>query len=338
MWPRLFVLLILLTACGVETEEGGPTPASPSVPRNFPPVPVPGDNLLTQEKFELGRQLFFDKAFAKDYSVSCGSCHQPAAGFADGGKAVSTGFHGLTGTRNAPGLTNTAYLDSYLWEGGVPTLEKQALAPIVNPVEFNIHPDTLVMRIAMNPVYPPQFEEAFGSREVTLERITKSIATFERFLISGNSEFDKWNRGEPNQMTASAKRGFDVFFGESGDCFHCHVGFNFTDNDFHNNSLAAVYSDPGRYLLTSRDEDIGKFKTPTLRNVALTAPYMHDGSIGTLEEVVRHYNSGGKHHPNADILMRPLGLKEDEMADLVAFLESLTDTSFTNQPNLQPPD
>jgi len=337
-WFLLPVGIFFLTGCGVDVEDGsGPTPHPPDVPRDFPAVPIPADNPMTLEKFELGRRLFYDRKFSADQSVSCGSCHQQANGFADGGNAVSKGFHGLTGKRNAPGLSNVAYQPFLLWEGGVESLEKQVLAPIVNPVEFNIHTDTLMMRLAMDPVYPALFEKAWGSKDVTMERITKSISAFERYLITGNSEFDKWNRGEPNILSSEAKRGFDLFFGETADCFHCHGGFNFTDQNFHNNSNASVYEDAGRYLLTSRDSDIGKFKTPTLRNIALTAPYMHNGSYQTLDEVIRNYNAGGKGHPNADILMRPLGLSEQDISDLIQFLNSLTDTSFIRNPEFSDP-
>jgi len=338
---NLFLLpagIMFLAGCGVDIEDQNTaTEHKPEIPRDFPAMAVPADNPLSGEKFILGRRLFYDKKFAADFSVSCGSCHQQEAAFSDKGNPVSTGFHGLKGTRNAPGLTNAGYLPFLLWEGGVESLEKQALAPIVNPVEFNIHTDTLLKRLKADPAYPPLFSAAWGSPEINMERVTKSIATFQRYLVSGNSEFDKWNRGETNRMSESAKRGFDLFFGETGDCFHCHAGFNFTDQGFHNNSNAGSYADPGRYLLTSRDSDIGKFKTPTLRNVALSAPYMHNGSYTTLEEVVRNYNAGGKGHPNADILMRPLGLSDQDILDLVAFLESLTDTAFIQNPDFSDP-
>ncbi|MBX2992671.1 MAG: c-type cytochrome [Bacteroidetes bacterium] len=303
----------------------------------FPPVPVPAHNPMSTAKVTLGRHLFFDPRFSRDSSVSCASCHKPEFAFADAGNRTSAGFAGLRGTRNTPGLTNTAYGTSFFWEGGVLTLEIQVVSPILNPVEMNMNTDTLVLRLMQEPRYATLFTKAWGDSRITLERITHSIAAFERTILSGSSPFDKWTRGDRSAISASAARGADLFFGERGDCFHCHGGFNFTDNAFHNTGLDSVTIDPGRYLITNNETDKGRFKTPTLRNIALTSPYMHDGRFTSLEEVVRHYNSGGKPHPNRDILMRPLGLTESEVQDIVAFLEALTDLTFTTNPELQDP-
>jgi cytochrome c peroxidase len=313
-----------------EEPTGGPFPG-------FPAVPVPLDNPRTAAKVELGRFLFYDKRFSLDSSMSCASCHKPEHAFSDAGQATSMGFNGDFTTRNAPGLSNVAYNTSLFWEGGVPSLEIQAVAPIINPIELGMNTDTLLVRLQNEPRYDPMFIEAWGNNEITLERVTKSIAAFERELLSGSSPYDEWNRGNDDAISESARRGVALFFGEQGDCFHCHNGFNFNDNLFHNTGLDSVTVDEGRYLITHNEADKGKFRTPTLRNIGLTFPYMHDGRFNTLEEVVRHYNSGGKRHINKDPLLRPLGLSETDIQDLVSFLESLTDQTFTQDPDLQDP-
>jgi cytochrome c peroxidase len=337
----LILPLLALLLMGCVKVDGVVEPAAESFRfkslRGFPPVPVPADNPMTTAKTTLGRYLFFDKRFSRDSSVSCASCHKPEYAFSDAGNRTSAGFAGLRGTRNAPSLTNVAYNTSLFWEGGIPTLELQVIAPILNPVEMNMNTDTLISRLAQDARYALLFRQAWGDSRITLERITKSIAAFERTFLSGSSPFDQWLQGKQDAISASAKRGADLFFGERGDCFHCHGGFNFTDNQFHNTGLDSITIDEGRYRITNIEADKGKFKTPTLRNIAVTQPYMHDGRFQTLEEVVRHYNSGGKPHPNRDPLIRPLGLTESEIQDLVAFLQALTDTSFLHDPEIQNP-
>jgi cytochrome c peroxidase len=303
----------------------------------FPVVPEPADNPTTEAKAELGRYLFYDTRFSQNNTISCGSCHKPEGAFSDQGQSTSVGFEGGRTTRNAPGLTNVAYNTSLFWEGGVLSLEVQAVAPIINPIEMGMNTDTLLVKLRAEPLYSSLFLQAWGSSEITLERVTKSISAFERTLLSGSSPYDEWNRGDDNAISESAKRGVSLFFGEKGDCFHCHGGFNFTDNMFHNNGLDSVTIDEGRYRITNDETDKGKFRTPTLRNIALTGPYMHDGRFATLDQIVRHYNSGGKRHINRDPLMRPLGLSDGEIDDIVAFLESLTDPTFTDNPALQNP-
>lgn len=310
--------------------------AVPAVPKEFPAVPFPADNPFTAAKAELGRHLFYDKRLSKDFSTSCGSCHQSQQGFADGSK-FSHGFAGLMTTRNSMSLVNVAYNKSFFWDGGVVSLEVQALAPLTALNEMNMNTDSLVRRIENIEAYQPLFAAAWGDGTVSLDRITKSLATFERKLVSGQSSFDQWNRGNTSALSASAARGAELFFGEKGDCFHCHQGYNFTDNQFHSNALDSLPSDEGRYRITGTESDKGLFRTPTLRNTELTAPYMHDGRFTTLHDVVRHYNSGGKLHINRDVLMRPLGLSDSETDDLVAFLKSLTDTAFIGDTTLQSP-
>lgn len=332
------VLATIIPGCSEDGTTMGPEDVIITAPfPGFPPVPEPADNPTTEAKAELGRHLFFDKRFSANNTVSCGSCHESQAAFSDPGESTSVGFEGGRTTRNAPSLTNVAYNTSLFWEGGIPTLEQQAVAPIINPIEMGMNTDTLIVKLEQEPLYVNLFNQAWGSSEITLERVTKSISAYERTLLSGSSPYDEWNRGDDNAIDESAKRGIALFFGEKGDCFHCHGGFNFTDNLFHHNGLDSVTIDEGRYRITNLESDKGKFRTPTLRNIALTGPYMHDGRFFTLEEVVRHYNSGGKRHPNKDALMRPLGLSDGDIADLVAFLESLTDEVFVQDPALQNP-
>lgn len=337
----LICIVVLLHADGCLKSDTGPVAPAPvpslRPPADFPAMEFPSDNPYSAAKAELGRYLFFDRRFSADTSVACGSCHRPEFAFADTTRKFSTGFHGLIGTRNAPSLTNTGYNTSYFWDGTVLTLEKQAIAPIINPVEMNMNTDTLVARLAADAQYGPLFTAAWGTSTVSFERVTKSIATYERTLISGNSPFDAWNRGKSDAISASALRGYDLFFGEKGDCFHCHGSYNFTDNMFHNNGTESVPADEGRFRLTGDPSDKGKFRTPTLRNIALTAPYMHDGKFATLGQVLAHYNSGGHESATKDILIRPLGLSVQDQQDIIAFLHSLTDTTFTTSSALGDP-
>ena len=300
-------------------------------------VPVPEDNPQTPAKVELGRLLFYDTRLSKDNSVACASCHKPEFAFSDGGKAVSTGIFGRKGTRNAPTLTNVGFRSRLFWEGRSPRLELQAVGPLMAHDEMGLEPEELAQKLGAIPEYTRAFQKVFGEAP-SLKAVTYAIAAFERTLVSYNSPFDRYQAGDDSAMNQAALRGIELFFSEKGDCFHCHVGPDFTDDQPHNIALYTVYKDIGLARATGKDEDVGKFKTPTLRNVALTAPYMHDGSIKTLWEVVQHYNRGGEPNLNADVLIRPLGLTDQEVDDLVAFLESLTDRSFTTNPAFLPPE
>ena len=303
----------------------------------IPAVPIPADNLQTPSKIELGRKLFYDKRLSSDNTVACASCHKPEFAFSDGGKAVSEGVGKQKGTRNAPTLTNVGFRQSLFWEGRTPRLELQAVGPITAHDEMNMTPEALQKKLEGIPEYRQAFARAFPREPISLQTVTKAIAAFERTLVSFNSPFDRYQAGDDNAMSKAALRGMDIFLSEKGDCFHCHVGGQFTDDQPKNTALYTVYEDIGLARATGKDEDVGKFKTPTLRNVALTAPYMHDGSIPTLREAVKHYNSGGQPNLNSDPLMRPLGLTEAEIDDLVEFLKALTDESFTKNPAFLPP-
>ncbi len=301
--------------------------AASSLPPYFPDLPVPSDNPQTPAKIALGRQLFYDARLSADNTISCASCHQQQFAFSNAGNKVSTGIRGQRGSRNAPSLGNVAWRKSYFWEGGSPSLELQAMGPITAHDEMGMEPSVLTRKLSSIAGYAGQFKAVF-SDGVTMLNVTKAISAFTRTLITANSPFDRYRAGDLEAMTPAAVRGMELFLGEKGDCFHCHGGFNFTDEALHNTGVNLENRDLGLARLTGKKTDEGKFKTPTLRNVALSKPYMHDGSIGTLEAVLEHYNSGGKDNDNVDVLMRPLELSKSEIADLIAFLNALTDKSF----------
>lgn len=343
-------------------------------PLGLPPVPVPEDNPITPAKVALGEKLFNDTRLSVTNTISCATCHDANKAFTDGPLSVSKGINDLEGTRNAPTVVNAAYMELQFWDGREPDLERQAHGPFINPVEMGMADHSAVVEGVRSAAseYAPMFQEAFGVPigEVTIDHIGKAIATFERTQIAANSPFDKWRYGgEESAISESAKRGFEVFRNE-GRCVSCHTVSQtyalFTDSRFHNlnvsfdkisdsvdrlttsfndaqydaQELDAVLladvelSELGRFAITGELTDIGAFKTPTLRNVAMTAPYMHDGSIATLEEVVTFYNLGGRLEEEAPINdfqsggIKPLELTDQQQADLLAFLESLTSPAF----------
>lgn len=300
-------------------------------PRHFPPVPIPADNPMSAIKVELGRKLFYDTRLSSDNTIACSSCHLQKFAFSDGGKALSAGVEGRLGTRNAPSLGNIGYRTSLFWEGGSPRLELQTIGPITSHLEMNMEPKQLVAKLKKIKEYPVLFKKNFDDG-ISMLNITKAISAFERTMISSNSAWDSYRLGNKTALSESAKRGLALFNTEKADCFHCHTGHNFTTEEVRNNGLYTVYEDIGLAKITDKDEDVGKFKVPSLRNAELTAPYMHDGSLKTLREVIEHYNSGGQPSLNSDPLIRPLGLSEADINDLIAFLKSLTDKTFTANP------
>jgi len=321
------MLLLLATACRRNTDN--PTPATASVtdvPPGFPEIPFEKDNPYTKEKWLLGKKLFFEKAFSTDNSISCASCHRPSLAFSDN-VARSIGAGGITGRRNAPTLANVAYHPYYTRDGSVPTLEMQILVPIQEHDEFNSNILEIAERLKQIPEYVTMSQAAYG-REPDAYVITRALGIFERTLISGSSLYDAYIGGDAGMLSASAQRGLALFFSERTQCSSCHSGFNFTNYAFTNNGLYMTYADSGRQRFTGDTADRAHFKVPSLRNVALTAPYMHDGSIATLQQVITHYNSGGQPHPGKSPLIKPLNLTETEQADLLAFLSSLTDEHF----------
>jgi cytochrome c peroxidase len=304
-------------------------------PEGFPVVDYPADNTFTKERWLLGKKLFYDKSFSVDYSTSCASCHQLPLAFSDR-VAFSKGAENKDGTRNAPTLANVAYHPYYIRDGGVPTLEMQILVPIQEHNEFNFNILEIAKRLQNNPDYKALSKKAYG-RELDFYVITRAIANFERTLISGESKYDHFKSGKKKaKFNESETRGMALFFSEKTNCSTCHSGFNFTNYKFENNGLHEHYNDIGRKRLTLDDKDLEKFKTPTLRNIVLTSPYMHDGSIKTLEEVIEHYNSGGKLNPRKSEKIKKLNLTKEEKTDLLNFLRTLTDRQFITNKNYLP--
>ncbi len=286
---------------------------------------IPEDNPLTQEKVELGKLLFFDKRLSANNTIACASCHMPALAFTDG-QAVSAGIHRQQGGRSAPTAINRSFSSKQFWDGRAATLEDQSVGPFANPIEHGFaNHDELVAKINSIAGYHPLFEKAFGPISITVELIGKAIASFQRTLLSGNSAYDQFGLGGNEvALSSNAQNGFRIFLGK-GQCLRCHFGFNFTDERFHNLGVDwdTDHIDVGRYGVTKTLKDLGAFKTPTLREIARTAPYMHDGRFATLRQVVDFYDRGGIPNPHLDTVIKPLHLTEQEKDDLVEFLHSL---------------
>lgn len=301
------------------------------IPKGFPEMEFPEGNEFSIPRWELGKKLFYDTALSRDSSISCASCHFSEQAFSDT-VALSLGVADAIGTRNAPTLANVGYHPYFTREGGVPTLEMQILVPIQEHNEFDFNIVLIVERLQDDATYKNMSQTAY-ERDLDAFVITRALSTFERSFISGNSRYDEYFfQSNNNALTASELRGLNLFFSEKTGCSNCHNGFNFTNYEFENNGLYQDYPDPGRFRLTGVENDRAKFKVPTLRNIHLTTPYMHDGSIKTLEEVILHYESGGKNHPNKSALLQPFTLIENERNDLILFLESLTDETFIHNP------
>ena len=286
-------------------------------------VPIPPANLNYTAKVKLGEQLYFDGRLSQNGAISCAFCHTPGLGFADP-KQVSIGVGGKHGERQAPTIYNTAFNPTQFWDGRAGSLEEQILGPIQNPVEMAETLDNVVKKIGKIQGYRDQFQTVFGGG-VSMQGIAEAIAAYERTILSTNSAFDKYVLGDKTAMSQDAQRGMALFKGKAR-CILCHNGPNFTDNQFHNLGVPQVgpkKEDLGRYYVTRWPEDTGAFKTPTLRSIVETAPYMHDGAFKTLEEVVDFMDQGGGNNSNLSPLMRPLGLSAQEKTDLIAFLKAL---------------
>jgi cytochrome c peroxidase len=296
----------------------------------LPPIFWPEDNPYSPAKAELGRFLYFDPRLSSDGTISCSSCHEPSKAFGDAAP-TSTGIRKQVGGRSAPTVINRAYSDAQFWDGRASSLEAQVKGPLANPIEMTIdrdegkaHTET-VRRIRAVSGYAQKFRDAFGAGEITIDHVANAIATFERTVLSGNSPYDRYQAGDKSAMTAPQVRGMNVFFNKAA-CDACHVGFNFTDGSYANIGIGMDGPKPdlGRYVVSKRDEDKGAFKTPTLREVEHTGPYMHDGRIKTLDEVIEHYDKGGIKNPYLHQRIKPLGLTVQEKRDLVAFLLALS--------------
>jgi len=367
---RLTIGLLLAVGVLIAIPAGAQSsPAEDAPPLGLPKLRVPADNPQTPAKIALGDRLFHDVRFSATGEVSCATCHEASKAFTDSPLKVSQGIRKLTGTRNAPTVLNSAYFETLFWDGRSPTLEDQALHPFVNPVEMALKDHEPILKIVRtDPEYAKAFQAIFGKtgERITMREVTQAIAAFERAQIAGDAPFDRWfYGGEEDALTEQQKRGYRLFVNEAR-CVSCHVIEQttalFTNNRFHNvgvgindiqkdvpelageflhakATLAEVdvkvltdarTSELGRFAVTRLFDDLGSFKTPTLRNIALTPPYMHDGSLKTLRDVMVHYNNGGvtkEGDPVNDFLsggIRPLNLTEEQIDDVVAFMEALT--------------
>jgi cytochrome c peroxidase len=345
------VLLAAVLAAGCSSSEDpvveppasgcpAPTPVTIDVPR-FPEMVHPAGNPLTREGIALGRRLFYDPILSGDSTQACASCHQQAHAFGDP-RRFSVGIDGIEGDRQAPTIINAGWLPAAFWDGRADGLEAQAREPVPNPIEMHIPWEEAVARLEAHPEYPDSFCAAFGTKEITVDRVVMAIAQFERTFVSNNSKYDRFLRGEAT-LTPVEEAGRQLFFTEVADCFHCHgqeVGF---DGGFHNIGLDSVIVDNGRGDITGDPDDDGKFKSPSLRNVMVSAPYMHDGRFNTIDEVIGHYEGGFHKSPLLDPLISARDdpgrrrMRPGEIDTLVVFLHTFTDTTFLNDPRLSNP-
>ncbi|MDO7851744.1 cytochrome-c peroxidase [Hymenobacter convexus] len=361
----LLGLGMLLGLAGCQHDADTPDPEGPvvpptaynlAVPTNFPAMQAaPADNPLTNEGVALGRQLFYEKALSLNGTVACASCHKQELAFSDG-QARATGVNGTTTIRSSMSLANLAWEPKLTWDGAATGLENQARIPIENPLEMHQSLSAGVAKLQASPTYPALFRKAFGSSTVSEANVLKALAQFERTMISSNSRFDRFQRGDRTALTAYEQAGLVLFYTHpagtastrGGNCGDCHTGDLQTDNAFRNNGLDASFTDLGLGGLTGLPTDNGKFRVPSLRNIALTAPYMHDGRFATLEQVMDHYNQHVVlNSPNIDPLMLntsntrgggpTLDLTTDEKAKIVAFLRTLTDSTFIRDPRFAKP-
>lgn len=369
----LLIAAIFLGGCGSGGTGGGSSGDSLPVPEGFPQPKIPADNPYSAAKAELGRRLFYDKRLSLNQTQSCSSCHLQALSFSDG-LTKSVGSTGQQHPRNAPSLVNVAYNVTFTWFNPlVDSLETQLLVPLFNgnPIElgFSGNEDELIARLANDPAYPALFASAFPDQDLSIDTIAKAIATFERTLISGNSPYDQYvYQAKQDALSDSAKRGLELFFSERLECDHCHGGVNFSSAtthagetfsstpQFENNGLynidgkgAYPSENQGLITFTGIPSDMGKFKPPSLRNVAVSAPYMHDGSIGTLEGVLAHYSRGGRKidsgpyagdgskNPYKSALIAGFNLTGQETQDVIEFLRSLTDQDYISQCDISDP-
>ena len=347
MWNKMLYLFILCVCVSCERDisvieviEYNPNFTSLNVPNRFPQPNIPSNNPLSEEGITLGKKLFYDPILSGNNTISCADCHFQSNGFSDPSK-FSIGLNGIVGHVNASALINPAWNTSQFWDGRVTTLEQQAFLPVTSRIEMHSPSWNFVTQKLMNNTeYLSLFKKAFDTDIIDSNHVVKAIAQFERTLISAQSKFDKFLDYKA-ALTPSELRGKEIFTTEKGDCFHCHSYPLFTSNSFHNNGLDTEENmHNGRFNVTKDPNDKGKFKSPTLRNVELTAPYMHDGRFETLEEVIEHYNFGGHNSSTIDPLMKKvgigLGLNAQDKIDLINFLKTLTDTSFINNPNFRP--
>lgn len=311
------------------------------LPEYFPIMDIPEDNPLTKEGVALGRKLFYDPILSGDSSLSCAGCHKAEFAFSDD-RRFSEGIDGSIGDRQAMSIMNIGWMKTLFWDGRAHGVEDQAFGPVENPIEMKDHWPNVEDKLQKHADYPLLFHNAFGTSKITDSLVVKAIAQFERTMVSFDALFDK-EMQEEIFYTADEQDGYDLFFSEEADCFHCHGGVLLTDNEYHNNGLDEIPNDIGLELVTKSEFDRGKFKTPSLRNIELTSPYMHDGRFNTLEEVIDFYSEGLHKSSTIDPLMKGVNqngmqFTNREKQALLAFLKTFTDTSFINNPAFGPPE
>jgi cytochrome c peroxidase len=333
------IILILLSYVLISACKTDPTIIEAGyvlkIPEGFDAPLIPVDNPLTEAKINLGKKLFFDPALSVDSTISCGSCHKQEYAFGDN-VSISEGVNHTLGFRNAPSLGNIAWSPVMLKDGGNPNLEMQIYVPLETHFEMDFNMVLLVERLSQNQEYVQMFDDVFG-KPIDPFGITRALSAFERTLISGNSKYDQYTfQGNKSAMNASEINGMNLFFSNELNCASCHSGYLFTDNTFQNNGYFTDYSaDSGRARITWLHDDVGKFRVPSLRNISLTAPYMHDGSITTLNELIDQYELGGSGHENQSEKIQAFTLTVEEKNDLINFLHSLTDETFINDPSFK---
>jgi cytochrome c peroxidase len=322
---RRALTLLFLCLFSAAFAHGNPQSKSddPQVPVGLPPIPWLADNAYSPQRVELGRILFFDGRLSANGVVSCAFCHEPSHAFS-GGTALSRGVDGKPGARHAPTLINRAWGKSQFWDGRAPTLESQVLVPLTNPDEMGMTVDQVIEKLQRIKGYTPLFAAAFGDSTINFERVAKALASFERTIVSGNSPYDRYILGDKSALTKQQKAGLNFFNGK-GECAECHSGPNFTTEKFANLGIGMdqVNPDPGRETVTKKRGDFGKFKVPTLRDLAQRGPYMHDGRFKTLGEVLEFYSRGGLANPHLDTRLTPFYMDEQTKQDLLAFPAAL---------------
>lgn len=343
----LLALTVIVFAFGCKKDQEteaivppvGPTPYTLVIPQGLPPMQIPADNPFTVEGIALGKKLFYDPILSGNNLQSCSNCHSAISGFSHF-LPVSVGIDGLAGRRNSMPIMNLGWQPGFFWDGGAADIESQVLGPIQNPIELHETLENVVAKLSEHSEYPALFKAAFQTDEISIVHVMRAIAQFERTMISGNSRYDQFVRGEA-ALTPLELQGLDLYSDMmKGDCNHCHVlGSTFSDFEYRNTGLDSLPSDLGRYYITLLESDMGKFKTPSLRNIAATGPYMHDGRFSTLLECVEHYNTGFHYAANLDgnLAMSQKGrMTDQEMDAIVAFLITLTDEEFLNNPAFRP--
>ena len=327
---QLYIAIVFLCFLSCREEEQSPSGYLPDLPAHFPELKFPDDNSYTEERWELGKLLFYSNLLSVDSTLNCGSCHQVEYAFTDQ-LSLPIGVQDRLGDRNVTSLSNVAYHPYYTRDGALTTLEMQALVPIQEHAEFDFNIVAAGARLSMDPVITELSRRAYD-REPDPFVITRALSTFQRTIVSSDAKYDRVLEGELT-FSELEQKGYDLFISERLGCQGCHNGFDFTDYTITNNGLYLEYSDPGRYQVTLDEADRATFKVPSLRNLSVTYPYMHDGSLHSLSEVIEHYETGIQPHANLDARIKTFSLLDSERSALEAFLLTLDDIQFIGNPN-----